>query len=150
MVTVEYNGKTTVATTASVEDSAPAVFTMTGSGKGQAIAANADGSLNSPSNPEAKGSVVRLYATGLGQTVPAGVDGQFAVSASVKPAMPVVVLIGGFVAEDSQVTVPAGFFAGLMEIAIKIPDEVPSGEATTVAIAVGGLLGPATATLALR
>jgi len=149
-VQVEYNGKPTMATTVSVVDSAPAVFTTTGSGKGQAIVANADGSPNSQSNPAAKGSVIRLYATGLGQTVPAGVDGQFAVSASVKPAMPVVVLIGGFAAEVSRVTVSAGFFAGLMEIEVRIPDKVPAGQSASVAIAIGDLLGPATAMVAVR
>jgi len=148
-VKVEYNGKTTAATTASVVDAAPGVFTMTGSGKGQAIAENADGSLNSQSKPAARGSIVKLYVTGLGQTDPAGVDGQLVSAPQGKPLLPIHVLIGGIDSAVSQTTVPVGLFAGLMEIQVKVPDQLPSG-AASVAIAVGNLLSPATATLAIR
>jgi uncharacterized protein (TIGR03437 family) len=39
------------------------------------VALNADGSRNSPQSPAQPGSEVALYATGLGQTQPASVDG---------------------------------------------------------------------------
>ncbi len=148
-VQVEYNGKTTAATTASVVDAAPGVFTMTGSGKGQVIAENADGSLNSQAKPAARGSIIKLYVTGLGQTDPPGVDGQFVSAPKGKPLLPIHVLIGGLDSEVSRTTVPAGLFAGLMEIQVKVPDQLPSG-AASVAIAVGDLLSPATATVAIR
>ena len=47
--------------------SAPGIFTVSG-GAGQAAANNQDGSLNSTSNPAARGSVVSLYATGQGSS----------------------------------------------------------------------------------
>ena len=42
---------------------------------GQALVYNQDGTINSSSNAAAAGSVVVLYATGLGQTNPQGQDG---------------------------------------------------------------------------
>ena len=47
-------------------------------------------------NPAAKGSVVVLFATGEGQTNPAGVDGKLASSQPLPaPVVPVTVLVGG-------------------------------------------------------
>lgn len=43
-----------------------ALLTLDGSGRGQAYARNADGTLNSKDNPAAKGSTVTLFLTGAG------------------------------------------------------------------------------------
>jgi uncharacterized protein (TIGR03437 family) len=43
----------------------PALFTSDSSGTGNVAAANADGTINSPLHPAARGSVVLLYATGM-------------------------------------------------------------------------------------
>lgn len=48
-------------------------------------AANADGTLNSISNPAQVGSVVALYLTGLGQTKPGGTDGGLNGGAAIVP-----------------------------------------------------------------
>jgi len=44
----------------------PGIFTPDGSGRGQAAVLNHDWSLNSSSNPEARGNYIHIYATGLG------------------------------------------------------------------------------------
>lgn len=51
-------------------------FTMDGSGSGQAAAINQDGTINSAANPAKAGSVITLYGTGGGSTVPPGRAGE--------------------------------------------------------------------------
>jgi uncharacterized protein (TIGR03437 family) len=51
---------------------APALFTINSSGVGRASVLNQDNSVNDPSNPAARGSVIQIYATGEGQTNAAG------------------------------------------------------------------------------
>jgi uncharacterized protein (TIGR03437 family) len=58
---------------------------------------NADGTANSASNPAAIGSVIAVYLTGLGQTVPGGVDGALNVNAAVPRTLPTVNGYGGVV-----------------------------------------------------
>lgn len=48
-------------------DAAPAIFTQDGSGFGQAMAFNADGSPNSPFNPAAIGTQIKIAVNGLGE-----------------------------------------------------------------------------------
>lgn len=56
----------TIATSAEpVVAAAPGIFTVAG-GTGQIAANNQDGSINSATNPAARGSIVSLYATGQG------------------------------------------------------------------------------------
>ena len=74
-VQVEYNGIRPVAVTVPVLPAVPGILTANASGSGQAVAVNQDGSLNSASNPAARGSVAILYATGEGQRNSAGVTG---------------------------------------------------------------------------
>jgi uncharacterized protein (TIGR03437 family) len=56
-----------------VADSVLAVFTEDG-GAGQAAATNEDGTANSLGNPALRGSIVTIFATGEGQTSPAGIS----------------------------------------------------------------------------
>ena len=85
-VVVEGNGQLSDALTIPVAQSTSGLFTADSSGQGQGAILNADGSLNSASNPAAKGSIVELYGTGAGQTNPAGVDGQLADDILPKPS----------------------------------------------------------------
>jgi hypothetical protein len=50
--------------------SAAAIFTQDATGIGQALAFNADGSLNGPSNPAARGTKISITANGLGVLSP--------------------------------------------------------------------------------
>lgn len=85
-----------------VVSAAPGIFTTAG-GTGQAAATNQDGSLNSASNPAARGSVVSLYATGEGSN-------ENAVSLT----------IAGYTAPLLYAG-PAPGFNGLMQINAQIP-----------------------------
>ena len=72
---VVYKGARAEPVTLSVANTAPAIFALAG-GIGQGAIFNQDITLNSASNPAPRGSIMVLYATGEGQTVPAGIDGK--------------------------------------------------------------------------
>ena len=93
-VTVTYQGQTSVPATVQVFATAPGLFTADGTGAGQAAAINQDGTINSASNPAPIGSVISLYATGGGQTLPAGMDGQVSTLPLARQSLPVLVSIG--------------------------------------------------------
>ena len=91
------------------------------SGGGQGAILNEDGTINSSLNPAAAGSIVVLYATGLGQTDPPGVDGSVYASALPLLRSPVTVEAGG-VAGDILYAGPApGMVAGVMQINVRLP-----------------------------
>lgn len=71
-VCVINNGVNTNCLTWPVVETAPAVFTSDGV---HALALNQDGSLNSATNPAALGSIVTVFATGLGPITPPPADG---------------------------------------------------------------------------
>jgi uncharacterized protein (TIGR03437 family) len=65
-VQVEVNGKLSEAHTFDVVGSSPAIFTLNGTGAGQGAVLNQDGTVNSPSNPASRGSIVSVYANSAG------------------------------------------------------------------------------------
>jgi uncharacterized protein (TIGR03437 family) len=77
---------------------------------GAAVALNQDGSLNSPSNPAAGGSIVTVWATGAGISLAFGGDGAIA-SELESPLLPVSVLNSGN-ANESGVYSLAVLYAG--------------------------------------
>jgi uncharacterized protein (TIGR03437 family) len=79
--------------------------------------------------PARIGQVVKLYATGMGQTDPAGVDGAIAVDTFPVPLAWPSVTVAGIPAEVVSVAVPAQSVAGFFELAVRIPDGVPDGDA---------------------
>jgi len=71
-ICVTYNGAKANCLNWPVAPAAPAVFTVDGV---HAAAVNQDGTLNSASNPATPGSIVSVWATGLGPISPAQADG---------------------------------------------------------------------------
>ncbi|MGA3240904.1 MAG: hypothetical protein ABSG03_31935 [Bryobacteraceae bacterium] len=132
-VTMTYQGQASVPATIQVFPSAPGLFTLDGSGTGQAAAINQDGTINGASNPALSGSVISLYATGGGQTLPGGVDGQVSEFPLAAQALPVQVSIGQqFLLSTAQLQYvgPApGAIAGLMQINVPIPAGLKTGSA---------------------
>ena len=70
-VCVNYNGATTNCIRRTAVDAHPGVFMLNGS----TLVVNQDGTINAASNPAPTGSVVTVYATGLGPIAPAQPDG---------------------------------------------------------------------------
>ena len=141
LVQVEYNGIISVAITVPVLPAVPGILTANSQGTGQAVALNKDGTLNSASNPAARGDYVVLFATGEGQRSPAGVTGQPA-PASDPPALPASMTIGG-VAANLLYAASAPGFVGMMQINVTIPQSASPGGAVAVILTVGTAQSPA-------
>ena len=126
-----------------VVSAAPGIFTwnlffgIRGVGLDRAFVYNEDGKQNSPLDPASRGSVILFYATGAGQTDPAGVDGQLTGAGPPKPLLPVSVRIGGQEAEVLSAGGAGGFVAGLMELHVRVPETV-AGDALPIEFIVGG------------
>ncbi|HEV2689466.1 MAG TPA: IPT/TIG domain-containing protein, partial [Bryobacteraceae bacterium] len=123
-VTITYQGQIPAAATVNVVSTAPALFTSDGSGVGQAAAVNPGGSTNTTATPSKIGDVIVLFATGEGQTMPAGIDGKPASTPLPKPLLPVTVNIGGQPAELQYYGGAPGEVAGVMQVNVKIPPGV--------------------------
>ncbi len=137
-VTVSYQGQASAAFAVPVAASAPSLFTVNETGAGQAAAINAvDGTVNSAANPVKIGGFISLYATGEGQTVPAGVDGRLGGSAPTSPILPVSVTVGGIPATVQYKGGAQGLVAGLIQINVQIPDGVQPGGYVPVVFQVG-------------
>jgi uncharacterized protein (TIGR03437 family) len=146
-IVVQYQGQSTAAFPVALAASAPGLFTADTSGSGQALAINQDGTVNSPAHPAAPGSVLTLFATGEGQTAPAGIDGLIASSPVPKPALPLAVSVGGQPAAVQFAGGSAGEVAGVMRVDVQLPSGV-SGTAPVV-LTVGYASSPAGVTVAI-
>jgi uncharacterized protein (TIGR03437 family) len=153
-VTVEYRGERSEAVTLGVVESAPALFTLDSTGKGQAALLNETGCCNSRRNPAAQGEAAVLYATGLGQTLPASATG--AVEAHDRdsdypaPRAAVRVTIGGQAAAITFLGSAPHMVSGMVQINIRVPKNAPVGDAVPIAISAGDFTSPAGVTMAVR
>jgi uncharacterized protein (TIGR03437 family) len=145
---VVYQGITLAAMQVSLADANPALFTLN-YGTGNAVVVNQDGSINSDRHPAPRGSIVVLYATGEGQTSPAGVTGQAAVAPFPLPALKVSLSMAGLPANILFAGEAPGF-VGLMQINAQVPTGfIPTGELPVV-LAVGPYQSPAGLTIAVE
>ena len=153
-VVVEYRGRRSAPVTLPLVESTPALFTLDGSGMGQAAMLNDTGCCNSARNPAAAGSVVALYATGEGQTAPAGITGN--VSSYPKPAdypaprLPVAVTVGGKKAQIVFAGEAPHTVTGLLQVNFRIPDDVEPGDAVPLVLTVGDAHSIEGVTMAVR
>jgi uncharacterized protein (TIGR03437 family) len=136
-VQVEYAGVKSNEVVLPAAAAAPGIFTLDSSGKGQSAILNEDQSVNSPYRPAARGSVVTLWATGEGQTEPAGVDGKVAAWPPPKPQQPVLVTIGGRPTEIRYAGGAPEMVAGVLQVNARVPEDAPAGLAVPVALKVG-------------
>jgi uncharacterized protein (TIGR03437 family) len=131
-----------------VADANPALFTLN-YGTGNAVAVNQDGAINSDQNPAPRGSIVVLYATGEGQTYPAGVTGQAITPPFPLPVLPVSLTMAGIPA-DILFAGEAPGFVGLMQINAQVPSGfVPTGDLPVV-LTVGTYQSPPGVTIAVE
>jgi uncharacterized protein (TIGR03437 family) len=129
---VMFQGRLSAAVALPVAAAAPGLFSANGSGKGPGAILNQDSTLNSASNPAAKGSIVVLFATGAGQTSPPGVDGLIASSVYPKSLVPVSVSIGGQAAQVEYAGAAPTLVAGVLQVNAHIPAGVASGDVPVV------------------
>jgi len=97
---------------------APAVYSADGTGFGQGYILNQDGTRNSPTNPAAEGSIITIFATGVGVTTH--------VNQSDVTAQPVNVFIDGFYANgvDARVGPVPGLPGDVYQVKVIVPHPV--------------------------
>ena len=153
-VVVEYQGKRSPPVTLDVVESAPALFTLDSTGKGQAAMLNETGCCNSAHDPAARGSIGVLYATGEGQTTPPGITGSVTIHARIAdypaPLLPVRVTVGGLPAEIVYAGDAPNAVAGLFQVNFRVPANAPIGDAVPLVLSVGGSRSPDGVTMAIR
>jgi uncharacterized protein (TIGR03437 family) len=93
------------------------LLSLDGSGAGLANARNADGSLNSATNPAPQGSVVTVFLTGVGVTNPPEVDGVAASDGSIASVAQL-----SYGATGPAPALP-GFVPGIFSFQFAIPTE---------------------------
>ncbi len=150
-VQVVYNGVGSNAMSLPVAAAAPGIFTANSAGTGPGAILNQDYSVNSPSNPAAKGSVVTIYATGEGQTSPQGVTGAVTpISANTPaPAEAVTAQIAGQEAQVLFAGEAPGFVSGVLQVNVQVPANAASGD-LPVAVSVGGVPSQDGVTVSVR
>jgi len=150
-VQVEYKGVRSAPVEFPVAATAPGLFTMDFSGKGQGAILNQDNvTRNSVSAPAPPGSVVVLWGTGEGITDPPGVDGRPALDVLPKPVAPVSVEIGGLPAQVEYAGAAPGNIPGLFQINARIPNDVTPGDRVPLHVTVGNLTSQDGVTLVVR
>jgi uncharacterized protein (TIGR03437 family) len=144
-VIVSYLGQTSNGFSVSSAAIVPGIFTQNNAGTGLADVLNSDGrTVNGPTTPAAKGSIVSVYMTGEGATTPKGVDGLVTCSAGCSsisqipiPLLPVAVLVDGQPATVSFYGEAPLLVSGVMQVNFVVPAAARSGTVSLV-VSVGG------------
>jgi uncharacterized protein (TIGR03437 family) len=147
-ISVSYAGVTIPAGTYPVVAALPGVFTTGSLGVGQGATLNQDGSVNSATNPAARGSTVQIFGTGGGATQPSSVTGSI-VANGVNLAAPVTVTIGGASTMVTYAGSAPSEVAGLMQVNAVVPAGIPSGSMPLV-VSVGGTPSQGNVTIAVK
>lgn len=150
-VQVEYLGVLSPLVSLPITATAPGVFTLDSTGRGQGAILNAaDESINSSSNPVSPGDWVSIFASGAGVTTPASVDGLLATGPSYPPDAKVSVTIGGVSCELNYAGAAPGLVSGVVQINAQVPAGVTPGPNVPVEVTIGGLTSQTGVTLAIR
>jgi uncharacterized protein (TIGR03437 family) len=137
---LSYQGLTSAPVLLSVSAAQPGIF---------GALLNQDGSLNSPSNPAPRGSVVVLFGTGQGLIAPSLATGQPA------PSVPLSQVAGAhaFLAGTEAPVWFAGMapgFVGLLQMNVFVPADAQTGDAVSLQIEIAGQRSPAGSAAAIR
>jgi uncharacterized protein (TIGR03437 family) len=148
-IQVTADSQTSAAVTLTVVPAAPGIFTLAGTGSGQAAVLNQDGSVNSPTNPAVAGSVISLFATGGGQTNPAGATGKVVSSSLPLLAATTTATIGGQPAQVTYAGGAPGLYSSIVQVNAIVPSSAGSGN-VGLTINVGGTVSQTGVTVWLK
>jgi uncharacterized protein (TIGR03437 family) len=147
---VTYGGQTSNGDTLPVVATEPGLFAANGAGTGEGAILNQDSSVNSTSNPAAAGTIIQLFGTGGGVTIPPSVDGTLnPLTTTGELSASVTVTIGGQPAQVSYSGPAPDLVAGVFQINAMIPSGTPSGPAAVV-VTVGGVASQVNLTVAVQ
>lgn len=100
-------------------------FTANGVPFGQLAALNQDGSVNTASNPASPGSIVSVFATGLGAMTPQLPDGAVAMQIANAPEVKPAITVNGQAAEVWYMGNAPGLVQGVVQINLRLPNPLP-------------------------
>lgn len=151
-IEVEVDGARSRPVMAATAPTAPAVFTLSQTGKGQSAVLHQNFSVNGPSNPTSGGDAIQIYLTGGGQTSPPGVDGEIT---PLRQPFPVLrsrttVRIGGVNAQVLYAGSAPGLLQGVNQINVIVPRDLPADNETPLEIIIGDEPIQQGATIAVR
>jgi uncharacterized protein (TIGR03437 family) len=86
---------------------------------GTVAALNQDGTINSPTNPALRGSIITLYANGAGLLDPLPVDGSITGTVLARPILPVSATFDSEPAEILYAGAAPGLVAGVLQINVR-------------------------------
>ena len=147
---VTAQGHTVAGSSLEVAATAPAIFTLNSTGVGAGAILNQDLTVNSPSNPADKGSVIAIFATGAGQTTPPSLDAQITGTSLPSLVERTSVQISSLDAEVLYAGAAPGLIAGVVQVNVRLPSNTPSLSAVPVVLSVGGASSQASVTIAIR
>jgi len=117
---------------------------------GQGAILNQDSTPNSAANPATAGSIVSVFATGLGPTDPDLATG--AAGASTEPLNRTVtapdVIVGGIPTDVIYAGMAPGY-AGMYQIVVRVPAGIPAANSVQLNVMSGGRIS-SNATIAVR
>jgi len=151
------NGTAPAATaTVTIALTAPGIFSLDGSGAGQAALMNANGTLNLPQNPAKIGDVVSFFVTGEGDYAAATIpirDG-YLIPYTLTPLpqespLPTVSIGGATATVTSAAPVP-GWMLGLLLVSATVPGGSTTGAAVPITVTIGAATSPSAVTLAVK
>jgi len=148
---IETAGQRLRGVTLPVASVTPAIFTLNSTGVGAGAILNEDYSVNAPSNPASRGSVVSIFATGAGQMNPPATDAQLGDSAALgKPVLPVLIAIQGNAVDPLYAGAVPGLISGLIQVNFRIPDSILPADAVPISIQIGSVGSPSGVTIAIK
>ncbi len=131
-----------------VVEADPALLTLDQSGSGQAAVLNWDAdaqtyTVNGSDNPASPGQAIVLFATGEGQTTPAGDDGAVVDANNLpRPNLPVSVTIGGMPAEVFYAGGAPTLVSGVLQVNVYVPEGLQGAGDVPVILKVGEFTSP--------
>jgi uncharacterized protein (TIGR03437 family) len=128
---------------------APALFTQNNTGTGPGAILNQDFTLNSPSNPADRGSIVMLYGTGFGMLDPQPADGQV-VNGTAATRLVVTGSIAGVPAQVMYAGAAPGLLAGVVQVNLRVPAGIAPTLAAPVALVIGRVAIPTGVTVSVQ
>jgi uncharacterized protein (TIGR03437 family) len=130
-------GSTNLSSTIGIAATSPALFTYDGSGVGQLAALNETGTINSPTNPAVRGSVVVLYSTGAVTFDKSFADGQILGTDLGRPNAPVWVRFGKLPGDILYAGTAPFLVNGALQVNVRLLADLIGGGAVPVQLLVG-------------
>ena len=149
-ITVLFKSRISQTTTLPVQATAPALFTIGGTGTGQAAALNQNGEVNSPLSKARRGEVLVLFGSGFGEWKENLPDGAVVGSQLPTPKAEVSVTINGIPAKVLYAGGAPGMVSAVVQINFEIPLAMIPGDRVQILVKAGENTSPGAVTVAVQ